>query len=66
MSLAFKLAFESSLITAEAVEAIEFPHLVQRYQVQGVPKTVINETIHVEGAIPEPQLLEAIKKATAI
>jgi predicted DsbA family dithiol-disulfide isomerase len=63
VSLAFKLAFESPQITAEAIEAIEFPHLGQLYQVRGVPKTVINGTIHVEGAVPESQLMEAIKKA---
>ena len=65
MSLAFKLAFESTKIAADAIEAIEFPHLGQKYRVHGVPKTVLNETIHIEGAVPEPQLIEAIKKATS-
>ena len=63
MSLAYKMAFESPYVTADCVEAIEFPHLSQRYQVRGVPKTVINETTYIEGAVPESQLIEAIKKA---
>ncbi len=57
MLLAHKLAMASDLITADMVEATEFPHLVQRYQVQGVPLTVINETIRIEGAVPEGALI---------
>jgi glutaredoxin-like protein len=55
--LAHKLAIESDLITADMVEAIEFPHLANKFHVQGVPRTVINETVHQEGAVPEPLLL---------
>jgi predicted DsbA family dithiol-disulfide isomerase len=51
--LAHKLAMASDLITADMVEAMEFPHLANRYQVYGVPRTVINEVIHLEGAYPE-------------
>jgi len=47
----------SSWITADMVEASEFPHLANKYQVYGVPRTVINEVIHVEGAYPEEMLL---------
>lgn len=53
MLLAHKLAMASDLITADMVEAMEFPHLANRYQVYGVPRTVINEVIHLEGAYPE-------------
>lgn len=67
--LGHKLAMESDLITAEMVEAIEFPHLANKYGVHGVPRTVINESFHQEGAVPEPlliaKLLEAIGKAPA-
>jgi len=47
------------------VEAIEFPHLSMKYQVQGVPRTVINETAYLEGAAPEGILLTKIKTAVA-
>ncbi len=60
--LAHKLAFGSDHITADMVEASEFPHLVGKYQVYGVPRTVINETIHVEGAVPEKPLVEELMK----
>ncbi len=45
------------------VEAIEFPHLAHKYNVMGVPRTVINETIHVEGAVPEAMLVPELVKA---
>ena len=62
MRLAHQLAVESDLIRADMVEAIEFPHLSMKYQVRGVPRTVINETIHIEGAAPEPMLMARLKE----
>jgi glutaredoxin-like protein len=61
--LAHQLALESELIKGDMVEAIEFPHLSMKYQVQGVPRTVINETVHIEGAVPEPMLMARFKEA---
>jgi glutaredoxin-like protein len=61
--LAHKLAIESDLIKADMVEAIEFPHLSNKYHVHGVPRTVINETVHQEGAAPEPMLLAKLLEA---
>jgi predicted DsbA family dithiol-disulfide isomerase len=55
--LAHKMAMASDMVTADAIDATEFPELAEHYQVYGVPRTVINETIHVEGAVPEPMLL---------
>ena len=60
--LAHRLAMESDWIRADMVEATEFPHLANKYQVYGVPRTVINETIHVEGAVPEPMLVSELIK----
>ncbi len=63
--LAHKLALESELIRGDMIEAIEFPQLANKYHVHGVPRTVINESVHQEGAVPEPlllaKLLEAVK-----
>ncbi len=63
--LAHQLAMESDLIHSDMVEAIEFPHLSNKYHVQGVPRTVINETVHMEGAAPEMMLLGKLKEAVA-
>ena len=56
---------ESEWITADMVEATEFPHLANKYQVYGVPRTVINETIHIEGAVPEPVLVNKLMQVLA-
>jgi len=55
--LAHRLALASEYIRADMVEATEFPHLANKYRVYGVPRTVINETIHIEGAVPEDYLV---------
>jgi predicted DsbA family dithiol-disulfide isomerase len=52
------MAFASPQITAVAVEATEFPDLARRYQVTGVPKTVVNETVEILGALPEAAYVE--------
>ncbi len=61
--LAHQCALESPRVRGEMVEATEFPHLAQKYHVFGVPKTVMNETVSVEGAVPEEIFLEHILKA---
>jgi predicted DsbA family dithiol-disulfide isomerase len=61
--LAHKLAIESDQVQADAVEAIEFPHLAIKYNVRGVPRIVINETIQIEGAMPEPMLMVQLQEA---
>jgi predicted DsbA family dithiol-disulfide isomerase len=47
------MAFVNPNITAFAVEATEFPDLARRYQVSGVPKTVVNEEVEIMGALPQ-------------
>ena len=47
------MAFANPQITAYAVEATEFPDLARRYQVSGVPKTVVNEEIEILGGLPQ-------------
>lgn len=60
--LAHQLAVESDHIRADMVEAMEFPHLAARYSVMSVPRTVINEAIHIEGLVPEPILVRELMK----
>jgi predicted DsbA family dithiol-disulfide isomerase len=60
--LAHKLAIASDRVRADAVEAMEFPHLAIKYNVRGVPRIVINETIHIEGAVPEPMLMAQLQE----
>lgn len=75
---AFKFAMLNENITADMIEATEFQELSMKYQVQGVPKTIINddwiEEDHdgeifkypkwsVVGAVPEKDLLNKVKEA---
>ncbi len=61
--LAHRFAMENDLIRGDMVEAIEFPGLSNKYGVQGVPRTVINESVHQEGAVPEPMMLAKLLEA---
>ena len=61
--MAHELAVESPHVTADVIEIAEFPDLAQRYHVQGVPKTVINEQVSVDGAVPESRLLALVLDA---
>ena len=63
MRLAQHMAIASPRITAECIEATEFPELSQRYQVMAVPKIVINDKVQFEGAIPERDFLGAVFQA---
>lgn len=60
--LAHRMAAYSDRVIAEGIEANEFQELSMKYQVRGVPRTVINETYAVEGSQPESYLVEGLKK----
>ena len=61
--LAHQFAMYNSLIRADMVELGEFPYLAQKYDVVGVPMTVINEKTMLSGAVSEEKFLEAVEKA---
>jgi glutaredoxin-like protein len=65
VTLAHHLAFASTKVRADMVEANEFPQLSMKYNVMGVPRTVINENTFIEGAAPEAMLLEKLREAMA-
>ncbi len=60
MRLAHQFAMESESVTADMVEVSEFPHLGHRYDVMGVPRTLANERLAVDGMLPERPFLEAV------
>jgi glutaredoxin-like protein len=59
-AIAYKLAVESDMITADIVDVGEFPTLAQKYQVIGVPKIVISEKIEFVGAFNEDLFAEHV------
>jgi thioredoxin family protein len=60
--LAHRFAMENELISADCIESSEFPDLAGQYRVFAVPKTVINESDSLEGALPEEFFLDEILK----
>lgn len=61
--LAHQMAYASDKVIADMVEVSEFPHLAQKYNVQGVPRTTINENWFQEGAAPEQLIIAKIKES---
>jgi predicted DsbA family dithiol-disulfide isomerase len=53
-------------VTADVIEASEFPELSQAYGVSAVPKTVINDKVEFTGAVPEEAFLAAIQQALGL
>ena len=70
---AFRFALSNPLITAEGVEANEFPTLSSGYRISGVPDTVVEgaagsrgvRPTRVLGAQPEPVFVDALTQAVA-
>ena len=65
MRLAQHMAIASDKVRAVAIDASEFPELSRAYRVMAVPKVVMNERVQFEGALPEPQFLEAVVRAAS-
>jgi glutaredoxin-like protein len=61
--LAYRFAYESPMVKADGIEAMEFPELSSKFAVRNVPKTFINGSSSIEGAAPESMLIENIKEA---
>jgi glutaredoxin-like protein len=60
VTLAHRMAFEHPLIHATCIEATEFMDLSRQYRVTGVPKTVVNGTIEILGAVPEETFVRTV------
>jgi len=59
------MAVESEHVTADVIEATEFPDLARRYSVRGVPKIVVNDSVEFVGALPEPDYVAYVKSAVS-
>jgi glutaredoxin-like protein len=62
---AHKFAYLNGKIKSDMVEATEFPDLSSKYNVRGVPRTVVNEKSFIEGAAPEQMVFDKVKEALA-
>jgi glutaredoxin-like protein len=65
-----KIALQAALlnrnITSDVYEANEFQELSEKYEVMGVPKTVVNEVKSLEGAVPETVFASELLQASGI
>jgi glutaredoxin-like protein len=60
--IAHKMALENKRIKADMVDVTSFPYLGNRYNVEGVPKIIINEKHELLGAQPVEAFLDLIEK----
>ena len=54
------MAFSNTNIRSDAIEATEFMELSRKFRVTGVPKTIVNDTIEIMGALPEDMYVRAV------
>ena len=64
MRLAYQFALENDNVRADGIEATEFPDWTARYDVHAVPKTIVNGSFSIEGALPEERYLDEILRAS--
>jgi NADH-dependent peroxiredoxin subunit F len=60
--LAHQFAFLNDRIHADMVEVAEFPDIIKKYHVKGVPRTVINGNRVFDGLVPEGRFFMEVLK----
>jgi len=53
-----RMSVASDHVTMASVGAAEFPEVVRKYRISGVPKIVVNEQVEILGAQPENIFVE--------
>lgn len=64
--MAALLAMASPKVSADIIEASEFPELAEQYNVYAVPKIVVNETTEFVGAQPESAFVGYVARAAGV
>lgn len=59
-SMANRMALSSPKVRSLVVEANEYPELAERYEVQGVPRTVVNRSGAFVGAQPDAVFVDSV------
>ncbi|MEM3875903.1 MAG: thioredoxin family protein [Candidatus Micrarchaeaceae archaeon] len=60
--LAHQFSIENQLIKSSMIEAVEFNDLANKYEVMGVPKVVINDSVSFEGSVSEERFVDYLLK----
>ncbi len=58
--LAHQIAFINKNVIANIIESMEFPKWADRYNVYGVPKSIVNDAVEFEGAVPEKVFVKQV------
>jgi predicted DsbA family dithiol-disulfide isomerase len=66
VSLANRMAMASPYVRTVTVEANEFPALAQQFGVQGVPRTVVNRSAAIVGALPEDRFVSSLLQLAGV
>lgn len=64
--LATQMAFVSPNVRAQIIEVSGYQDLIGAYQLQGVPKTVINDRYAIEGSVPEEVFVQHVRRAAEL
>lgn len=64
--LATQMAFVSPNVSAQIIEVSSYQDLIQTYQIQGVPKTVVNDRYAIEGSVPEAVFVEHVRRVAEL
>lgn len=59
---AHRLALENEMIKADMVEISTFVYLANKYNITGVPQTIINDTVVIDGAQSLENIIDEIEK----
>ena len=51
------MAVASARVTSTIVEASEYPDLVRKYRISGVPLTMVNDSVEILGGRPEEEFV---------
>ena len=65
-AMANRMALASPRVRSLVVEANEFPELADRYEVQGVPRTVVNRSGAFVGALPEAMFVDSVLRLAMV
>jgi len=63
MRAAYLMAMASPRVKAETIEVNEFPDMADKYKVEAVPLTVINDAVAIPGMVHESVVVQEIVKA---
>ena len=66
MSLANRMTLASPHVHTTTIEANEFPQLSYRFGVQGVPRTIVNQTAGFAGALPEEMYVARVLRLAGL